>query len=184
MDIITTKDNQFTFKLKISESLANSIRRYINEVPVLAVDEVEISRNDSPLYDETLAHRIGLMPLIMEKVGATPKFKLEVKREGYVYSGDFSPKKVVYDKIPLTLLSKGQEIELTTTTILGKGSEHSKFSPGFMFYRESENPEEEKESDELVLVAESFGQMPVKNMLLGSIDALKKDLNFVSKKLK
>ena len=26
MDIITTKDNQFTFKLKISESLANSIR--------------------------------------------------------------------------------------------------------------------------------------------------------------
>lgn len=184
MDILDQKENQITFKTNISATLANAIRRYINEIEVLAVDEVEISRNDSSLYDETIAHRIGLIPLKMEKAGKTATLKLNSKREGYIYSGDFTPQKVVYDKIPITLLSKGQEIELVATAILGKGSEHSKFSPGFLFYRDTLNPDEEKETEDLVLTVESFGQLPIKDILLGSVDALKKDLNFLSKQLK
>ena len=56
MELINKKDNQITFTAEIEESLANSIRRYMIQIPVLAVDEVNISRNDSPLYDVTIAH--------------------------------------------------------------------------------------------------------------------------------
>ncbi len=139
MKLIQKKDNQITFIAEIEESLANSIRRYINQIPILAVDEVEISKNDSPLYDETIAHRIGLIPLKMDKSvtgKTTEKLKLSSKKEGMVYSGELKGKiKSVYDKIPITTLTAEQELELTATVKSGVGSEHSKFSPGLLFYR-------------------------------------------------
>jgi len=139
MKIIEKKDNQINFTAEIEESLANALRRYINQIPVLAIDEIEISKNDSPLYDETIAHRIGLIPLKTDKqVGekTTSKLKLNTKNEGLVYSEELKgPTKVVYDKIPITLLHKGQELELVAIAKVGRGSEHSKFSPGLMFYR-------------------------------------------------
>ena len=33
-------------------------------------------------------------------------------------------------------MKKGQELEILATAKVGKGSEHSKFSPGLMFYRD------------------------------------------------
>ena len=102
----------------------------------MAIDEVEISKNDSPLYDETLAHRIGLIPLVNSGAKEGGKIKLDVKKEGFVNSGDFTGStKVVYDKIPLTHLAKGQEVNLVAITKSGTGSEHAKFSPGIMFYK-------------------------------------------------
>lgn len=187
MELIEKKDNQIIFKTEISESLANAIRRYMNEIPVLAIDEVEISKNDSPLYDETIAHRLGLVVLKTDKTAGgktTTNFKLNVKKDGMVYSGELSPAKVVYDKIPITLLNKGQELQLVAITRMGKGIEHSKFSPGFLFYRDSVNAEEETDSKEKVLSLESFGQLTVKDIFAKSIDALKKDLVSVSKKIK
>ena len=139
MEKINKKDNQIVFRAEIEESLANAIRRYLHQIPILAVDEVEISKNDSPLYDETIAHRIGLIPLKMDKSineKTITKLKLNVKKEGMVYSGELTGKiKVVYTQIPITSLKKDQELELIAITKLGKGSNHSKFSPGLMFYR-------------------------------------------------
>lgn len=141
MEIVNTKDNQITFKAKAEESLANAIRRYLHQIPVLAIDEVEISKNDSPLYDETFAHRIGLVPLKMEKSfkeDKVVKLKLKSKKEGNVYSEELKgDAEVVYDKIPLTFLNKDQEVELVASARIGKGCDHSKFSPGLMFYRDN-----------------------------------------------
>lgn len=137
MKKIEKTGNQLVFTAEIDEALANSIRRYINQISVLAVDEVEISKNDSALYDETIAHRIGLIPLKMESAKKKEgKLKLDVKKEGIVYSGDLkgSPA-VVYKNIPITILNNNKELQLIATVRLGKGSEHSKFSPGLMFYR-------------------------------------------------
>jgi DNA-directed RNA polymerase alpha subunit len=112
MEEIKKTDNKLVFKAEISESLANAIRKYVHKIPVVAVDEVEISRNDSPLYDETIAHRIGLIPLKQTKKEGT--LKLKSNKEGFVYSGEFQGDiKVVYDRIPITLLNKGQELEIT-----------------------------------------------------------------------
>lgn len=187
MEIVEKKERQMTFRARIDESLANAIRRYVDEIYVLAIDEVEISKNDSALYDETIAHRLGLIPLKIDKnVNEKTKaiLKLYSKEEGYVYSGEMSSKKVVYDKIPITLLQKGQELEFTATAISGKGRDHSKFSPGVMFYRDSVDPEEEKDSDELVISIESFGQLDEKSIFTNAVDALKKDLAIISKKMK
>lgn len=234
MEILESKNNKIVFVADMSDSLANSVRRYVNQVMVPAVDELEISRNDSPLYDETLAHRVGLVPLKAGKK-SEGKLKLSAKKEGFVYSseleGDFE---IVYDKVPLTLLNKDQEIEFVASVRLGKGSEHSKFSPGLMFYRDlfeitmdkscSEeikgifpNVEIKEKGNKIVILddkkkgvldvceeiskrnkkeievnptgkvvinLESFGQFEVKDIFKKSVDALKKDLNEVSKKLK
>ena len=139
MKLIEKSNNQITFSTEIDESLANAIRRYIGEVSVLGVDEVEIFKNDSALYDETVAHRIGLIPLKMDK-GLTNKseidLKLVVNKEGEVVSGDLKGKVTpVHENIPITILNKGQEMELIAKAKMGKGSDHSKFSPGSIFYR-------------------------------------------------
>ena len=139
MKLINTKTNQLIFTAETSESLANAIRKYFNQILVLAVDEVEISKNDSPLYDETIAHRIGLVPLkskknITEKTQA--KLKLKVKQEGIIYADELKgDADVVYGKIPLTVLTKDQELELTAIAKAGKASQHSKFSLGILIYR-------------------------------------------------
>ncbi len=139
MEIIEKKENQMTFRAEMTDSLANSIRRYVNQVPVLAVDEVEIYKNDSPLYDETVAHRIGLIPLKMDKAISEKtemEMKLSVKGEGMVYSGQFEGGLgVIYDKIPITTLGPEGELQIVATARVGKGSDHSKFSPGLMYYR-------------------------------------------------
>jgi DNA-directed RNA polymerase subunit D len=139
MEIINKKNNSIVFKAKIEESLANAIRRYIGEIPVLAVDDVEISKNDSALYDETIAHRIGLIPLKSDKAvteKSTGNLKLSVKAEGAVNSGELKGDvDVVYDNIPITILTKGQELEIAADVKSGKGDEHARFSPGLMFYR-------------------------------------------------
>jgi DNA-directed RNA polymerase subunit D len=136
MKLVEKKEDQITFTAEIDEGLANSIRRYVNHVPIVAVDEVEISKNDSPLYDETIAHRLGLIPLKDDKGNKKKsKIKLSVKEEGFVYSKELKGMKIVYEKMPITFLNKDQELEITATTKTGKGIEHSKFSPGLMFYR-------------------------------------------------
>lgn len=120
-------------------NLANAIRRSVEEIPILSIDEVEIFKNDSALYDEFLAHRIGLIPLKTDdKMSEKTSIDLTLKKSGpgLVYASDFQgDAKVIYDKIPLTLLEKGQELEVIATARLGKGIEHAKNTPGLCYYR-------------------------------------------------
>lgn len=137
MKLIEKKENQITFTAEMGESLVNAVRRYINQIPVLAIDEVEITKNDSSLYDETIAHRLGLIPLTPGKDDKkkNPKIKLVSKEEGMIYSKELKGMEIVYKTMPLTFLNKGQELEITATTKTGKGIDHAKFSPGLLFYR-------------------------------------------------
>lgn len=139
MNIIKKTDEKLIFSLKTTESLANAIRRSVYSIPIMAIDELEIAKNDSALYDETVAHRIGLIPIKMDKSwkeDSVLKFKLNAKKEGYVYSGDISGDvEIVYDRIPLTLLKSDQEMKIKGTTKMGTGNEHSKFLPGLVVYR-------------------------------------------------
>ncbi len=139
MKIISKKPEKMVLRTEMNYSIINAIRRSVEEISALAIDEVEIHKNDSALYDEVLAHRIGLVPLRTEgKMGAKTSITLTLKKSGpcIVYSGDFKgDAEIVYDKIPLTLLEKDQEIEIVATATLGNGLLHTKYVPGMIYYK-------------------------------------------------
>ncbi|MFA5992323.1 MAG: DNA-directed RNA polymerase subunit D [Candidatus Pacearchaeota archaeon] len=137
--------------ISAGESLANAVRRSANEINVLAIDSVELHRNDSALYDEVIAHRVGLIPLkekrnLVESEGCSCEGKgcskceihvsLKVKGPCTVYSGDLKGDvEVIEEKMPLVILEKDQELQLIGFARLGKAIKHAKYSPGLVYYR-------------------------------------------------
>ncbi len=115
--------------------LANAIRRSVLEIPVMAIDEVEIFKNDSALYDEIIAHRIGLIPIETGKASKEVKFKLKEKGPKTVYATDMTPSIGTDLKLPIVILDEGQEFEVIGEARLGKGVDHIKYSPGLVYYR-------------------------------------------------
>lgn len=138
MNLIEKNEGKMILTTDMNISLANAVRRSINEIPILAIDEADIYKNDSVLYDEIIAHRLGLIPLKNQKMkeGESVELKLKVKsKEGKkeVMSGDLGDD-VVYPDMPIVLLENGQELEVVARAVTGKGIEHSKYSPGIIYY--------------------------------------------------
>jgi len=147
------KSGRVTFKLEnVTPALANSIRRLMMEsVPTMAIEEVEFSKNDSVLYDEILAHRLGLLPLTTDlksytvkepedELSAKNSVKLHLKAKGpcTVYAEELKSKdpaiKPVFGKTPIVKLLKGQELEFEAVAVLGTAKEHVKFSSCLAWY--------------------------------------------------
>jgi DNA-directed RNA polymerase II subunit RPB3 len=65
IEILEMNDEYMEFELTKSDtSMANALRRMIiAEVPTMAIDQVFIHENTSVLFDEFLAHRLGMVPL-------------------------------------------------------------------------------------------------------------------------
>jgi len=160
-----------TFLLKDSNtSFANAIRRIAtDEVPTMAIEDVEFRKNNSVLYDEMMALRLGLLPIetdlrsynLPEECSCKGEgcsqcqLKMVMKAKGpcTVYASEIKSQdpncKPVYPKTLIVKLLKGQELELIAYARLGKGKVHSKWSPGLIHYKH--RPEIEiknlKESD-------------------------------------
>ncbi|MFZ5955087.1 MAG: DNA-directed RNA polymerase subunit D [Nanoarchaeota archaeon] len=133
---ITKTPEKIVFTTDMETSLANTIRREINEIQILAIDEVDIYKNDSALYDQIIAHRLGLIPLKNQKLKKEDDFvEIRLKAMGTeVLSkelGDYA----VHENIPIVLLEKDQELELVARAKLGMGKQHAKFIPGLTYYR-------------------------------------------------
>tara|TARA_Y100000310_G_C20621516_1_gene783586 strand:- start:621 stop:1403 length:783 start_codon:yes stop_codon:yes gene_type:complete len=151
------KTNKVIFLIKGSDEVfANTIRRMVaEEVPTLAVEDVEIKDNSSALFDEMLALRLGLIPIktdfksyrlpknedeINEKSAqCTLQIKLKAGKNGYVYAEEAvsaDPKcTFVHEKMPVVKLLPKQKVEVTMTAIMGQGKEHVKWAPGWGFYK-------------------------------------------------
>ena len=151
------ENKKLSFVIKGSNPIfVNTLRRMImEEVPTLAIEDVEFRDNSSALYDEMIAHRLGLIPIKTDLKSydlpsecsckgkgcakCTLKMTLTSKGAGYVYSKEIKskdPKCVpAYPGIPIAKLSKGQKIELQAKAILGQGKEHAKWVPGLVIYK-------------------------------------------------
>ena len=181
------------FKIKDTDlSFVNAIRRLCTEsVPVLAVDTVEFTKNDSVLYDEIIAHRIGLIPLktniksfklredcSCEDKGCNKcmvKLKLSVKGKE-VSSKDMKSTgvEIPFD-MPITKLTQEQELEFVAEAKLGVGKEHAKFIPGLIFHTYEENEKE------VTFNVESWGQMKPQEILASASEVFAKKLKEIDK---
>src|SRR3989344_7718662 len=65
---ISKKGNKLSFLIKKADlAFVNTLRRMIiDEVPTMAIEDVEFHKNDSVLYDEMVALRLGLIPLVTD----------------------------------------------------------------------------------------------------------------------
>lgn len=147
-------NNKLVFTLSGAHvAYANTLRRLmLGEVPTMAIEDVTIFGNDSILYDEIISHRLGLVVLTTdldtyklndgdERVESPQyelKLSLNVEGPKTVYardliSNDPSVQPVYPDTIIVKLL-EGQSLKLDAIAILGTGNQHSKWSPGLIWY--------------------------------------------------
>ncbi len=151
------KKNKLVFLMKEGDEVfANTIRRLIlEEVPTLAVEDVEIKDNSSALYDEMVALRLGLIPIKTdlksyvfreqckcEMAGCAQcslTIILKAGKKGYVYAEEatsMDPKcTFVYPAMPVVKLLARQRLDVTLTAVLGRGKNHAKWSPGTAYYK-------------------------------------------------
>jgi len=156
LESVSKAKDKTSFVLKnTSPAYSNALRRImLTEVPVMAIENVELRKNSSALYDEMISHRIGLIPLTTDlksydlpesekdiedkKAKCTLQLTLKEKGPKIVYASDFKSKdpkvKPVYPKIPIVKLLKDQELELIATAVLGKGKNHMKWSPCHVWF--------------------------------------------------
>ncbi len=157
VELVSKDKEKLSFIIhSIDASLINALRRCaIEDVPVMAIEDVEFRKNNSVLYDEIIAHRLGLIPLktdlesysLPEKckcegAGCSMcqlKLSLEASNAGVVYASELNSKdpsiKPVYPKMPIAKLLKGQKLEFEATARLGTGKEHAKWVPGLVHYK-------------------------------------------------
>jgi DNA-directed RNA polymerase subunit D len=140
-------------RMTIEESLPyfpNSLRRVLlSEVPKLAIHNVVIYDNNSGLFDEIVAHRIGLLPVptdldvlnfraecTCEGQGCPScmvRFTLSKEGPTTVYAEDLQPEDpkatIAEPKVPIVDLLKGQRLILEAEAELGRGRQHAKWQP-------------------------------------------------------
>ncbi|MHA1794407.1 MAG: DNA-directed RNA polymerase subunit D [Promethearchaeota archaeon] len=152
LEILEKTEKRLSFIIDgIDVELANALRRVIlTEVPAMAIDEVIFIENSTPLFDEIIAHRLGLIPLTTdldsfvlperctcEGVGCARcqvEFQCSIDaKDGNrnVYTSDLlstDPKvKPVSDKILITKMAKGSKLVFEAYARLGLGRDHAKY---------------------------------------------------------
>ena len=180
----------------VDRSYANAVRRFcISEVPSMAIDDVVILENSSVLYDEILAHRLGMVPIktdleryvLPEKCDCGSPlgchkcrvlFVLDAKgkdKVSTVYSGDLVSEdreiRPVSETIPIVKLATGQTVKLEAYARLGRGKEHAKWQPCTVAVLT-----DGKGEGTFNLMVESAGGLPARQIVLSAIKLLEEKL--------
>ena len=142
--------------------VVNAIRRSIlADVPKMAIEDVEFHlgpirgeegkefESITPLFDEIIAHRLGLLPIPTDLKQFVPRSKCKtcngegcpsctliysLNKQGpcTVYSKDLEPVggkeyRIRDENVPIVKLGPGQALLVYATAILGTGKEHAKW---------------------------------------------------------
>lgn len=154
--ILNQTDREIRFLLEDSNpQFANALRRImISEVPILAIQTVDFTTNDSVLYNEVIAHRLGMIPLVFNykdfhfrdkhDEGKTCSncevaFAINKKGPGMVYSKDMKSSnpdvKPLFDNIPIIELFDDQKLKLEAYAYLGFGKDHARHQGAIASYK-------------------------------------------------
>lgn len=130
--------------LEGTPTLARQMRERILNIPSLAIDDVRVRANDSATSDDSLAHALGLVPVVAFDGAHEPnflpadrcacagarcpmcavRFSLAVRgRRGFVYSHDLRsshPQVRLEPRIPLAYLTEEGALELEAFAVMGR----------------------------------------------------------------
>ena len=169
----------------------------------MAIDDVVIQQNSSVLYDEILAHRLGLIPLSTDLKGYVLPQDCSCKTDlgcskcrvllvlnaiatdevKTIYSGDLRSEddsvKPYVDNIPIVKLAPDHEIKLEAFAKLGKGRDHAKWQPvSVSTLTDTDDP------STFNLTLESTGSLPASEILSEATNILNTKLNEITESIK
>jgi len=191
INVIERNDRKLRFVLEgATPQLANALRRIaMMEVPVLAIDSVDFYSNDTAMYDEVVAHRLGLVPLwfdsknfntmeecdceskgcsncqivmVIDKTGPMTVYSKDMK------SSDAKTAKPLMEDIPIIELAKDEKFKAEATARLGTGAEHAKWQAAKAWYMgwptvvDKDGKVLVEPCDEHALLMEGSGVLPAK----------------------
>lgn len=151
IDFSSIGENSTSFVLSDTQiAFANALRRAMqSEVRSFAIENVKIYDNTSALFDEMLAHRLGLIPLTTDLQSYVPRDRCSCDNKGcslctvtltmsvegarMVVSEDLiSQDPAVHPavgNVPIVKLEKNQKVVLEAYAILDRGLDHAKWQP-------------------------------------------------------
>ena len=141
-------------------AFVNALRRaIISQLPAFAMEDITFYENNSALYNEYIANRLGLVPLTWEEgIADDAKISLTLSMDGpcTVYSRDIKSTddtiKVYSQNIPVAVLGLDQRLRFEAVAIKGTSKAHAKFqSAHAAFANLAKMTAAKKIDDELVI---------------------------------
>jgi DNA-directed RNA polymerase subunit D len=163
------------------------------------VEEVDFTNNDSILYNEVIAHRLALIPLVFEADKFHFKeekhegekscqfcevvFSISKKAPGMIYAKDMKSSnpdvKPLFPDTPIIELFGEEKLKLEATARLGYGKQHAKFKAAVTNYRYLDDSGTKFEFN-----VESVSGLNAEEIVMSSIEILKQKLKEFDKQLK
>src|SRR5271156_3823121 len=202
--VLQETEDTITLQLEgVDRSYVNAIRRFcISEVPGMAIDDIVILENSSVLYDEILAHRLGMIPLktdleryvlpekcdcgsplgcqkcrVLLVLAASAKDKPRTVVSGDLVSEDREIRPVSAN-IPIVKLAAGQAVKLEAYARLGRAKEHAKWQPATVSILT-----DGKTEGSFILKVESSGSMPAKEIVTRAIEKIEEKFQELHKEI-
>ena len=203
--IIEKKGNRLWINIKgVPIQYANAIRRIcLNQVPIMAIDTIDVIKNFTVMTDEDLAHRLGMIPLKTNLtrfaephackcnseigcINCRVMLVLQAESRGETYTimseelvSEDVDVKPTSQGIPIAILAPGQSIHIEAYARLGRGTEHAKWnSSNVAVLKPGDGP------DEHILMVESTGALSPEEVVNRAVEELGENMKEFKIKVK
>ncbi len=185
IQVLSTDPKKISVRLKgVPLQYANALRRIcLNGVPVFAIDTVDVIENSSAMMDESIAHRLGMIPLktelsrfnepdsrVLLVLDSGNKETSETVTTADLLSQD-EVVKPTSNKISIAYLAPGQKIKVEAYARLGRGTEHAKWNSSNVSILTHTD-----KNNEYDLTVETTGALEPKEIVIAGVDELAKRL--------
>jgi DNA-directed RNA polymerase subunit D len=146
LEILNEEDDVLEAQLsQANDAIANTLRRAMTvKVPTLAIKELHINQNESGLFDEVLANRMGQVPFtVPQNIDEDDTVHIAVQKEGpdKVHADDIKADNDEAEPVNpdalIVELKEGQEVTLEGEAVLGTGEQHAKHQGGTIGYQKT-----------------------------------------------